>query len=195
MKPVAQKFLDVIDFGQNNFMGKNYNNTLSDFASGKSAMIINGSWTVPVIRQTNAKINFGLIPFPTTNDVSKNKLSSGVDVLFAVGKNSSHKSADKKFVSFMMKKENATKYINEQVAFSAVKGVEQTDPAMISVKDYIAKGDVTDYPDHLYPAGFQMAGLLSQLSLNKTKGMSDSSNISQFLKTADQQYKTANTSK
>lgn len=94
-----------------------------------------------------------------------------------------------------MKKENATKYINEQVAFSAVKGVEQTDPAMVSVKDYIAKGDVTDYPDHLYPAGFQMAGILSQLSLNKTKGMSDSSNISQFLKTADQQYQTANTSK
>lgn len=195
MKPVTQKFLDVIDYGQNNFMGKSYNDTLSDFASGKSGMIINGSWTVPVIRQTNPKINFGLVPFPTTNDASKNKLSSGVDVLLAVGKNSSHKDADKKFVSFMMKKENATKYINEQVAFSAVKGVEQTDPAMVSVKDYIAKGDVTDYPDHLYPAGFQMAGILSQLSLNKTKGMSDSSNISQFLKTADQQYQTANTSK
>ena len=192
MKPVAQKFLDVIKLAQPNFMGTSYNNGLQDFANGKAAMLINGSWTVPVIRQTNAKINFGLIPFPTTNDTSKNYLSSGVDVLFAVSKNSKHQDADQKFISFMMESENAQTYSKEQEAFSAIKGVEQTDAPMVAASKEIQAGNVADYPDHLYPAGFTMAGILSQFSLNQTKGMDDNANITQFLKTADQQYNTAN---
>lgn len=192
MTPVAQKFIDVIKMGQTNYMGTSYNDGLAAFANGKTAMLINGSWTIPVIRQTNKSINFGIVPFPTTNDTSKNTLSSGVDVLLAIGKTSKHQSADEKFVSFMMQKENATKYMNEQVAFSAVTGVEQTDPAMVAASKEIAAGHVSDFPDHLYPAGFNMASLLSGLALNQTKGMSNSQNISQFLKAADQQYDTAN---
>ncbi|MDR0300602.1 MAG: extracellular solute-binding protein [Streptococcaceae bacterium] len=195
MKPVAQRFIDVIKLGQSNYMGTSYNDGLAAFAQGKAAMLINGSWTIPVIRQTNKTINFGIVPFPTTNDTSKNTLSSGVDVLLAIGKNSKHQEADKKFVTFMLKKEQAAKYIKEQAAFSAITGVDQTDSAMTAASKEIAGGHVSDFPDHLYPAGFNMASLLSGIALNENKNMPASENISQFLKTADQQYDIANTKK
>jgi raffinose/stachyose/melibiose transport system substrate-binding protein len=192
MKPVVQKFLDVLKYVQPNFMGTSYNASVTDFANGKTAMLIQGSWVIPMIYQANPKANFGIIPFPTTNDASKNYLTSGLDVLLAVNKSSAHKAAAEKFVSFMMQSDSATTYSNEQYAYSAVNGVTLTDPAMVEAAKVIADGHVADFPDHLYPGSFSMANVLSQTCLDYTKGMSDSANVDKTVKADDSAYNTAN---
>jgi raffinose/stachyose/melibiose transport system substrate-binding protein len=193
MAPVVQKYLDVLKLAQPGFNGKALNDALADFASGKTAMLINGSWEIPGIKQLNADVNFGIIPFPTTDTASQNYLSSGVDVLFEVINRSPNQPAAQALVSFLLQPAQALKYSQEQAAFSAVDGVQQTDPTMVDVANDIARGHVADYPDHLYPAGFNMANILSQTSIDFASGMSDADNITKTLQAADAAYDTANT--
>jgi len=194
MGPVVQKYLDTIKFAQSGFNGAALNDVLADFANGKTAMLINGSWEIAGIKQLNPSVNFGIIPFPTTDTASQNYLTSGVDVLFAVPSSSPNQAADQALVSFLLQPDQALKYSQEQVAFSAVNGVKQTDPVMVGVGDAIAAGQVADFPDHLYPGAFSMANVLSQTSLDFANGMSDSDNITKTLQAADAAYDTANTS-
>ena len=73
---------------------------------------------------------------------------------FLVYANSANEEVAKEFVSFMLEPENAKMYIDDQFAFSAVKGVEQENETVAGVKEDIAAGKVANFPDHYYPSGF-----------------------------------------
>ena len=60
-----------------------------------------------------------------------------------------------------------------------------------SSKD-IAEGRVSNFPDHYYPNGFDLASILQQFALNKVNGMADDQNISETLTMCDEQYDAAN---
>jgi len=192
MGPSMQKFLDVLKLAQPGFNGASLNSQLADFAQGKTAMLINGSWELSSITQLNSNVNIGLVPFPTTDTASQNYLTSGIDALLAVVKSSTHQDAAQAFVSFMMQPAQAQKYASEQLDFPAVIGVTQSNPTMVEAASYIAQGQVTAFPDHLYPAGFSEANYLSQAALNLSNGMDDATNISQTLAAMDSAYNSAN---
>ena len=98
----------------------------------------------------------------------------------------------KDFFAFMVKTENAQKYIDDQFAFSAVKGVEQQNATVAGVKADIAAGKVANFPDHYYPSGFDLSAVLSAFALNYNNKMADQDNITATLKTCDEQYDAAN---
>lgn len=189
---IAKKYLDVLNYGQKDYMGTTYADGNQSFAEGNAAMMINGNWAIPEFKKTNSKINVDIFAFPSSNDVSKNYVTSGVDVLFAVGKKSKVKDNANKFIEFMMEKENAQVYINDQFAFSAIKDVVQEDQSLSGVKQEIAEGKVADFPDHAYPSGLDLGSLLSEFALNKSNNESDSKNIKAFLSKVDEAYDTAN---
>lgn len=189
---IAQKYLDTLNFGQNDYMGTTYADGNQAFAEGKAAMMINGNWAIPEFKKTNSDIDVDIFAFPSSNDTSKNYVTSGVDVLFAVGKDSKVKDNANKFIEFVMSKENAQKYIDDQFAFSAIEGVTQEDSSLSGVKQEIAEGKVADFPDHAYPSGLDLASVLSEFALNKTNGESDTKNIKSFLEKVDEAYNTAN---
>lgn len=189
---IAEKYLKILNYAQDDFMGTTYVDGNKAFAEGKAAMMINGNWAISEFKKTNPNMNVDMFAFPSSNDSSKNYVTSGVDALFAVAKDSKVKEAANKFVQFIMEKENAEKYAVNQFAFSAVKGVEQKDVALAGVKADIEAGKVANFPDHYYPAGFDLATLLSSFSLNETNGMDEKQNINEFLKMCDEAYNTAN---
>lgn len=191
-KEIAQKYLKVLDYAQKDYMGTTYADGNQLFAEGKAAMMVNGNWTIPEFKKANPDVNVGIFAFPSSNDELKNYVTSGVDVLFAVGTDSKLKEEANKFIEFMMEKETAKKYIDDQFAFSAIDGVVQENEDLTGVKEEIANGKVADFPDHAYPNGFDLASLLSKFALNKTNGMKDVDNISLFLKKVDEAYDTAN---
>ena len=92
----------------------------------------------------------------------------------------------------MLEPENAKMYIDDQFAFSAVKGVEQENETVAGVKEDIASGKVANFPDHYYPSGFDMSALLTEMCLNYTNGMDNEENINQFLAQCDEKYDIAN---
>ena len=130
--------------------------------------------------------------FAATDDVEKNKVTSGVDVLLGITTNCGDTDSAKDFISFMVQEENAQLYADEQFAFSAVKGVEQNDPSVAGVKADIEAGNVVDFPDHYYPSGFDLSAALSNFFLEKENGKDDSANIAATLKKLDTDYDTLN---
>ena len=140
----------------------------------------------------NADINVDMFALPASNEKSQNYVTSGVDVLLGVCKDSANEEVAKEFVSFMLEPENAKMYIDDQFAFSAVKGVEQENETVAGVKEDIAAGKVANFPDHYYPSGFDMSALLTEMCLNYTNGMDNEENINQFLAQCDEKYDIAN---
>lgn len=191
---VVEKFLEIIKHGQPDYMGTTYTDGNKAFAEGKAAMMINGNWAIPEFMNTNKDLKVNMFAFPSTDDASRNTVTSGVDVLFAVSSKAdeAQKEAAKALVAYMVEKENAQQYVDEQFAFSAVKGVEQNNPTVSGVKEDIANGKVSNFPDHYYPSGFDLATILSECALNATNGMSAEENIKATLENCDVQYDAVN---
>jgi raffinose/stachyose/melibiose transport system substrate-binding protein len=189
---IAEKYLTLLSHAQDDFMGTTYDDGNKAFANGDACMMINGNWAINQFITANADFNVDMFAFPASNDESKNYVTSGVDVLFGVCSSSKNIEAAKEFVAFMVEPENAQTYIDDQFAFSAVKGVEQDNPTVAGVKTDIANGKVANFPDHYYPNGFDLASLLSEFSLNYVNGKDDQQNISDFLANLDEKYDIAN---
>ena len=189
---IAEKYMKLLDYAQDDFMGLTYDDGNKAFANGEAAMIINGNWAINQYKNANADINVDMFALPASNEKSQNYVTSGVDVLLGVCKDSANEEVAKEFVSFMLEPENAKMYIDDQFAFSAVKGVEQENETVAGVKEDIAAGKVANFPDHYYPSGFDMSALLTEMCLNYTNGMDNEENINQFLAQCDEIYDIAN---
>jgi raffinose/stachyose/melibiose transport system substrate-binding protein len=191
--PVMEKYLVLLENSQgNDFMGTSYNDGNKYFAEGKAAMMINGIWAIPEFLKVNPAVDVDSFAFPTTDDPSKNTVTSGIDVALCISSTTKHAEIAKEFITFMLQQENAQQYINEQFAFSAVKGVKQMNKTVAGLQNDISAGKVSDFPDHYYPSGFDLASVLSEFALNYTKKIDNAQNIADTLKKCDQQYDTVN---
>ena len=192
-REVLQKYITILENAQEgDFMGTSYDDGNKRFAEGEAAMMINGNWAISEFVKNNPSIDVDLFAFPATNTASKNTITSGVDVAIAIAAKTKSPELAKEFVSFMLRQDIAQQYVNEQFAFSAVKGVEQKNKTVEGVKKTIAEGRVSDFPDHYYPAGFDLASILSQFALNYKNGMNNDENIAKTLATCDEQYDAVN---
>ena len=146
------------------------------------------------VQKANPDMNVNMFAFPSVDDESKNTVTSGVDVLFAVSNQGSEEQqeAAKEFIRYALTKDVAQEYIDDQFAFSAVNGVEQQNETVSGVAKDIANGKVSNFPDHYYPNGFDLSTILQQFALNKVNGMDDTENISETLASCDEQYDAAN---
>ncbi|MDR0638438.1 MAG: extracellular solute-binding protein [Spirochaetaceae bacterium] len=183
-----RKYLAVAGFAANDYMGTTYNDGNKAFAQGQAAMMINGVWAIPEFKKTNAAFTVDTFPFPATNEVSQNYIVSGIDVLLAVSASTKNKAAALSFIDFLTREAIAQQYVNEQFAFSAVKGVVQEAPEAAGIAGVIAEGRVADFPDHSYPSGYDLAAILSQFALNYKNGMDADQNIKETLAACDREF-------
>lgn len=191
---VLEKYLWLLDYAQDDFMGTTYTDGNAVFANGGAAMMINGNWAISEFLNTNPDVKVNMFAFPSVDDADRNTVTSGVDVLLAVSNQGTdaQQAAAKEFIRYALTPEVAASYIEDQFAFSAVHGVEQTNPTVTGVSKDIAEGRVSNFPDHYYPNGFDLASILQQFALNKVNGMADDQNISETLTMCDEQYDAAN---
>lgn len=191
---VLEKYLWILDYAQEDFMGTTYTDGNAAFANGSAAMMINGNWAISEFLNTNPDMNVNMFAFPSVDDESKNTVTSGVDVLLAVSNQGTdeQQEAAREFIRYALKPEVAQSYIDDQFAFSAVNGVEQTNETVSGVAKDIANGKVSNFPDHYYPNGFDLSTILQQCALNKVNGMDNAENISETLTSCDEQYDVAN---
>ncbi|MBT2690345.1 carbohydrate ABC transporter substrate-binding protein [Bacillus sp. ISL-47] len=177
---VADKMSTLVQYGHKDNMGVAYGDGNNAFANGKSVFYLQGNWAIPEILKANPDMELGVFPMPVTNDPEQNKLVSGVDVLLAVSEGTEHKEEAKKFVEFMMNKDTAQKYIDEQKAFSAIEGVYQENPVFEGIKANFENGTITSFPDHYYPAGMGAENLVQEFLIKKDK--------EKFLKKMDSEW-------
>jgi raffinose/stachyose/melibiose transport system substrate-binding protein len=192
-REVLEKYLTILKNSQgSDFMGTSYDDGNKKFAQGGAAMMINGNWAISEFIKNNPDIEVDLFAFPSTDNPSKNTLTSGIDVCIAIAAKSKQSELAKEFASFLVRKDVAQQYVNEQFAFSAVKDVKQNNKTVEGVKATIAAGRVSDFPDHYYPSGYDLASVLSKFALNYANKMDDEKNISETLAECDRQYDAVN---
>jgi raffinose/stachyose/melibiose transport system substrate-binding protein len=163
-REAADKYLQLLEYGQSDPFGKGYADGNAAFAKGESFMYLQGIWAIPEIKKANPDVELGVFPYPVADDPAESLLVSGVDLLFALSKESEHAEAAETFIRFLLEPENAETYITEQNAFSAVKGVTQDDPILEGLLPSLEEGRVVGFPDHSIPLALQLENHLQEFS-------------------------------
>lgn len=179
-KEAANKYVQLMQYGQEDIFGKTYSDGNVAFAKGESVMYLQGIWAIPEIKKANPDIDLGVFPYPVTNDQSKTKAVSGVDLLLSLSKTSKHSEEAKEFIDFLLKEENAKTYINEQKCFSAITGITQEDSTLDGLKEVFKNGALVDFPDHSIPPALSIDRELQTLAKSK--------DVDKFLTNLDTQW-------
>ncbi|MBO9605537.1 MAG: extracellular solute-binding protein [Paenibacillaceae bacterium] len=113
------KLFDLtLKYGNKNPLQTDYNTQVTDFATGKAAMMQQGNWTQVQISKTNPNIKIGFLPMPINDDAATmDKLPVGVPNNWVVNKNSAVKDEAKKFLNWMVTSDAGKKTITNEFKF------------------------------------------------------------------------------
>lgn len=156
-----------------------------DFASGKAAMIIIGSWAISSIRKYGPNGNFGAFLYPFYNDASKNRMQYNTDDTWMIAAKAQHSDLAKAFFSYMTTPDAGTTWANDVPAVSAINGAKPTklDPILTDMDSYITSKQATNVDAGTILAGqFQTVWDTQMQAFCFTK---KSDSIDSFLKTFD----------
>ena len=170
---VAEKDKKLLDYGEPNPYAYSYNDACTAFARGESAMYTIGSYAVPQILSVNPDMEIDSFPFPANDNEEDNVLNSGVDLLFAVMKETKNKDAVYEVLNFLYEDETIQIYLNDQSAVPCKKG-DFTLPSMLDgMKQYIADDRMSDYHDHHYPSEMSVDAMIQTYLMDTSENSAE----------------------
>jgi len=183
---VAEKEKALLQYAEPNPYAYSYNDACTAFARGESMFPI-GSYAVPQIQSVNPDINIDSFTFPANENAEDNVLNSGVDLLFAVMKESKNKEAVYKVLDFMFQDDTIQIYLDNQSAVPCKEGDFTLPSILDGMKQDIDDGNMADFHDHHYPTEMSVDAMI------QTYLMDDSDNATEkFLKRFDKDWKRYN---
>lgn len=113
-----------------------------EFASGRAAMIIIGSWAISAIRSYGPNGNFGSFVFPFFDDASKNKMQYNTDDSWMLSSKGANQDAALKFFDYMTTTQAASTWATDVPAVSAITGAKakKLDPILVDMNKALASG-------------------------------------------------------
>jgi raffinose/stachyose/melibiose transport system substrate-binding protein len=97
---------------EQNYTGVPWANMPGDFAKGDAAMLLDGSWDLPLIQQANPKAQVGFFPLPGSNTAADNQPEVGDNLTFEVLKASHNLPAAMAWLSFFSQQSTYSQYVN-----------------------------------------------------------------------------------
>lgn len=153
-------FFDVLDltvkYGKGaESVGVSYDNQVSDFASGKTAMMQQGVWTIDSIMKINPDIQMGMFAIPLNDNAAETKMPVGVPGYYVLNKNSKHVDETKKFLIWLH--QNGQKYLVDSFklipAFTDLKTTPELGPLANDLSSYVEKNQTLPWAHTLWPSG------------------------------------------
>jgi raffinose/stachyose/melibiose transport system substrate-binding protein len=110
---VLDRVKSLYDAADPNFPGVAYNAIPGDFASGKVAMTIDGTWNQTTIdAAVNGGFDYGYFPLPVSDDAADNATLGGkVEFRLAAASNAPNKDAALAYLTFFSQPENYKKFV------------------------------------------------------------------------------------
>lgn len=141
-------------YGENPMGGK-YEQSLSDFANGKGAMHIIGTWVIPVFDEINPDLNYGLFPVPFNKKGEQTYITLEGELGMSIAANSEHKEEALTYFDYFYSEEPYKGYLTCKKGFSAVKGINVSFHPSVEyiVENFLSKGHTTPYFSRAWPAG------------------------------------------
>ena len=181
---VSEKYLELLEYGQEDPFAYNYNDACTAFARGESVMYPIGSYAVPQILSVNPDMNIDSFVMPANSDASKNTLNSGIALGFAVTADCKNKEAAYEVLEFLYEDENIQKYIDDQNAIPCKEGDFDLAPMLDGMQEFIQSGNMTDYQDHYYPSEMAVDAQIQTFLINQ--------DVDAFLKKFDKDWQRYN---
>lgn len=183
-RPVAERVLELLKYGQKDPFSYGYNDACTAFARGQSAMYTIGSYAVPQIKSVNPDMNIDSFVFPASNNAEENILNSGIDLQFSVMNDCENKEAAYEVLDFLLQDENVQAYLDNQNAVPCKTGEFELASMLDGMKEYIDKGKMADYQDHHYPSEMSVDAIIQTYLIEK--------DTDKFLKKFDTDWKRYN---
>jgi raffinose/stachyose/melibiose transport system substrate-binding protein len=83
-----------------------------DFAKGDAAMLLDGSWDLPLVQQANPSLQVGFFPLPGSNTAANNQPYVGDNLTFSVLRSSQNLPAAMAWLNFFSQASNYEGYVN-----------------------------------------------------------------------------------
>lgn len=187
-KEVAEKMKMLLNYAEPNPYAYSYNDACTAFARGEAAMYTIGSYAVPQIKSVNPDMNINSFAFPANESKEDNVLNSGIDLNFAVMKESSEKKeAIYEVLSFLYEDEIIQIYLDDQGGITCKEGNFKVPNEIGSMREYIEAGKVADFHDHHYPSEMSVDALIQTFLMDE----SDEA-VETFLKRFDSEWERYN---
>lgn len=187
-KEVAEKMKMLLNYAEPNPYAYSYNDACTAFARGEAAMYTIGSYAVPQIKSVNPGMNINSFTFPANESKEDNVLNSGIDLNFAVMKESSEKKeAIYEVLSFLYEDETIQIYLDDQGGITCKEGNFKVPNEIGGMREYIEAGKVADFHDHHYPSEMSVDALIQTFLMDE----SDEA-VETFLKRFDSEWERYN---
>lgn len=187
-KEVAEKMKMLLNYAEPNPYAYSYNDACTAFARGEAAMYTIGSYAVPQIKSVNPDMNINSFTFPANELKEDNVLNSGIDLNFAVMKESSEKKeAIYEVLSFLYEDETIQIYLDDQGGITCKEGNFKVPNEIGGMREYIEAGKVADFHDHHYPSEMSVDALIQTFLMDE----SDEA-VETFLKRFDSEWERYN---
>lgn len=187
-KEVAEKMKMLLNYAEPNPYAYSYNDACTAFARGEAAMYTIGSYAVPQIKSVNPDMNINSFTFPANESKEDNVLNSGIDLNFAVMKESSEKKeAIYEVLSFLYEDETIQIYLDDQGGITCKEGNFKVPNEIGGMREYIEAGKVSDFHDHHYPSEMSVDALIQTFLMDE----SDEA-VETFLKRFDSEWERYN---
>lgn len=158
-------------YGENP-MGGRYEQSLSDFANGQGAMLIMGTWVIPVFREINPDLEFGMFPVPFNEPGEELRAMFESELGMSIAERSPYREEVLRYFEFFYSEEPYTDYLLTKKGFSAVRGIDVAfDPSVEYItENYAAEGLTFPYMSREWPAGQDalMFRLFQEIMLGQT---------------------------
>lgn len=145
-KSFAEKMSELYSYGNDDALGIANNAMWENFANGKYAMALAGSYARGTLMIANPNIHMGIFPIPNDTAETTNILT-GIDSAICVSNAATdeEKDAGLKFLEFLTRTEQAQIFCDNDGAPSCITEVKYKDDGVQPVIDMIKSGHVHDW--------------------------------------------------
>lgn len=113
----------------------------ADFAQGKAAMYIDGTWSLAGIKAKNASLNAGMFAMPSNKPGEDVWVSAAVGTVWSINRDTDKADAAKRYLAFWSKEENLVAWAKSGGAFITLQGKQgEADPAFGEIAATLATG-------------------------------------------------------
>ena len=145
-KTIGERMLTLREYALPDSIGTSDTAMWENFANGKAAMCITGSYARGTILLSNPELNMGAFPIPG-DDYDTSPILSGVDAAVCISAEATEEeiATATAFFDFISQPENAQTWSDIDGAPSCMKGTEYSDANLQPVIDKINSGVVVDW--------------------------------------------------
>jgi raffinose/stachyose/melibiose transport system substrate-binding protein len=169
LRDMAGRILQYLSYAQADVLGSGRDQLRNDFAAGRSAMYIEGSWAIPTFLSANPNLNFSMMPWPAVNATDTRVTAFVGDFALCLSSTAKHPEESKKFLEFLTRPSSGNYYAEKDGSISCIKGIDYVAPQLKEQTEVIDSGRSVPPPDIFWTTKQQddIGAALQQLYMNQ----------------------------